>query len=184
MSRVSPPRKKKKIQKQALLRATTSVCANFLSILQGKPTFSILYTCFYKTPTSICLFYYLFYLNNYFSHFYYFISNTLSPLTRLSLFPSETLIQAWRETLLFETPIQAPILADPSTDTCQSTSANPPQASIGHKRRSAISADLQASIHSLCLYWCVHVWVCLVFWCLWLILLLILWLFFIFVVDF
>ena len=97
MSRVSPPRKKKKIQKQALLRATASISANFLSILQEKPTFSILHNHFYKTPTPVCLFYHLFYLNNHFSHFYYFISNTLSPLTRLSLFPFETPIQAWQK---------------------------------------------------------------------------------------
>ena len=38
--------------------------------MQENPTFSILHTHFYKKkPTSICLFYHLFYLNNYFSHF-------------------------------------------------------------------------------------------------------------------
>ena len=41
-----------------------------MSILQEKPTFFILHTHFYKIPTSICLFYHLFYLNNYFSHFF------------------------------------------------------------------------------------------------------------------
>ena len=34
---------------------------------------------------------------------------------------------------------------------------------------SPIHSLIQASIHSLCLCWCVRVWVCLVLWCLWLI---------------
>ena len=38
-----------------------------------------------------------------------------------------------------------------------------------HKRQSVTSTDLQVPIHSFCLCWCVHVWVCLVLWCLWLI---------------
>ena len=42
----------------------------FLSILQKKHTFSIFHTYFYKTPTSICLFYTLFYLNNIFLTFF------------------------------------------------------------------------------------------------------------------
>ena len=43
-----------------------------------KHIFSILHTYFYKTPTSIYLFYNLFYLNNHFlTFFYYFISNSL-----------------------------------------------------------------------------------------------------------
>ena len=50
-----------------------------MSILQEKPTFFILHTHFYKIPTSICLFYHLFYLNNYFSHF--FILFPTSPTT-------------------------------------------------------------------------------------------------------
>ena len=43
---------------------------NFLSILQKKHTFSIFHTHFYKTPTSICLFYTVFYLNNIFLTFF------------------------------------------------------------------------------------------------------------------
>ena len=41
-------------------------------------------------------------------------------------------------------------------------------------------ADLprRTPIHSLCLRWCVRVWVCLVLWCFWVILMLILWLIF------
>ena len=55
--------------------------------------FSILHIHFYKILTSVCLFYHLFYLNNNFPHFYsYFISNSLSPLMRLSPFPYETLL--------------------------------------------------------------------------------------------
>ena len=66
-----------------LLRATASVCANFLSILQEKPTFSILHTNFYKTPTSVCLFYHIFYLNNHFLTFF-IISHWSHHLTKLS----------------------------------------------------------------------------------------------------
>ena len=78
-------------------------------------------------------------------------------------------------------PIQAPILANPQAPICHKrrsvTSADPPQTPIHHKRWSATSINPpQVSIHSLCLYWCVRVWVCLVLWRLWLILLLILWL--------
>ena len=42
----------------------------FLSILQKNHTFSILHTHFYKTTTSVCLFYTLFYLNNTFSPYW------------------------------------------------------------------------------------------------------------------
>ena len=66
---------------QEYLRATISVRANFLYILQKKHTFFILHTHFYKTSTSICLFYFLFYLNNHFSHFFllYFTGPTTLP---------------------------------------------------------------------------------------------------------
>ena len=127
------------------LRATALVRAKFLSIFQKKtkkPTFSILHTHFYKTFTSVCLFYHLFYLNNHFSHFLYifflFISNSLSLVTRHYLkLLSETPIQAWRKELrskhnkkFFSLKLQSK-----------------PQCSPIHKRRSAISADLQALIH-------------------------------------
>ena len=50
--------------------------------------FSILYTHFYKTPTSVHLFYHLFYLNNHFLTFLFIIlSQTLSLHFRASLFP-------------------------------------------------------------------------------------------------
>ena len=58
------------------VRETTSVCANFLSILQDKPIFSILHIHFYKTLTSVCLIYYLFYLNNHISLIFYYIQQT------------------------------------------------------------------------------------------------------------
>ena len=60
---------------------------NFPSILHKKLFFSILHTHFYKTPTSVYLFYPLFYLNNHFSHFFIIIlSQTLSLNSRDSLF--------------------------------------------------------------------------------------------------
>ena len=65
------------------LRATASIRANFLSILQENHTFSILHTNFYKTPTSVCLFYTIFYLNNTFSSLF-FISHRFHHLTKLS----------------------------------------------------------------------------------------------------
>ena len=103
------------------LRATTSICANFLSILQENPTFSILYTYFYKTLISVYLFYHLFYLNNHFLTFflYYFIPNSLSPLTRLSPFPLKLFslkllsITVTRWSKHQDSPIQAPILTKP-----------------------------------------------------------------------
>ena len=51
----------------------------FLSILQKNPTFSILHTYFYKTPTSVCLFYTLFYLNNILLTFFYYFTATHGP---------------------------------------------------------------------------------------------------------
>ena len=116
--------------------------------------FSILHTHFYKTHTSVCLFYHLFYLNNLFPHFfYYFISNSLS----LSI--HETL-SIPTETLLFETPlhhghslIQAPRLADPHapilTDPQASIQAlilTNPQAPICHKWRSTSVNPLSLSL--------------------------------------
>ena len=74
------------------LRASTSVRVLYTPIFTLKTYFSILHTHFYKTPTSIHLFYHLFYLNNHFLTFLIIIlSQTLSlhfraflsPLTRL-----------------------------------------------------------------------------------------------------
>ena len=59
------------------LRAFASVDVKFLSILNKKYIFPILHAHFYRIPTSICLYYYLFYLNNIFLTFYYYLS-TLS----------------------------------------------------------------------------------------------------------
>ena len=44
----------------------------FLLFCTKKSTFSILYTHFYKTPTSVCLFYTFFYLNNIILTFFYY----------------------------------------------------------------------------------------------------------------
>ena len=91
---------------------------------------------------------------------------------------SELLIQAG-STAPRRTPIQArreerrSMHSDPSTPIrhkCRSTlSVSDPSTA----RRTPIQAlrskhaDLpQVPIHSLCLRWCVHVWVCLVLWCL------------------
>ena len=60
------------------VRETASVRANFLSILQEIPIFSILHIHFYKTLTSVCLIYYLFYLNNHIS-LIFIISNKQIP---------------------------------------------------------------------------------------------------------
>ena len=46
--------------------------------MQEKPTFSILHIYFYKTHTSVCLFYHLFYLNN---HFFFFLLFLTGPTT-------------------------------------------------------------------------------------------------------
>ena len=60
-----------------------------LSILQKKKKkklFSILHTHFYKTLTSVCLFYHLFYLKKYFPHFFLlFIISPFLTLLKLSL---------------------------------------------------------------------------------------------------
>ena len=97
------------------VRATASISAKFLSILQKiNLLFSILHINFYKTFTSVCLFYHLFYLNNHFPHFYYyFISNSLSLHSRDSL----------HSHLKLFSPSQS--FADPSTDTHRSTSVDP-----------------------------------------------------------
>ena len=75
------------------LRAIALVNAKFLSILppkKKKNAFSILQTHFYKTLTSVCLFYHLFYLNNYFPHFFIlFISTCPKPAHKLTSLPSE-----------------------------------------------------------------------------------------------
>ena len=66
-----------------------------LSILEkNKKTFSILHTHFYKTPTSVCLFYHLFYLNNNISLIFYYIKQTtthMAPPTYFFLFLMPTL---------------------------------------------------------------------------------------------
>ena len=60
-------------------RVSASVDANFPSILHKKLTFSILHTHFYKTLTSVCLFYTFFYLNNIFLTFFYYFTTTHGP---------------------------------------------------------------------------------------------------------
>ena len=75
--------------------------------------FSILHTHFYKTPTSVCLFYHLFYLNNHFPHFFliFYLKLSLSTHKTLSI-PTETLLS---KTPLhhIHSPIQALILTEP-----------------------------------------------------------------------
>ena len=56
----------------------------FCLFCKKKLTFSILHAHFYKTPTSVCLFYHLFYLNNHFSHFFFIIFHWSHHLTKLS----------------------------------------------------------------------------------------------------
>ena len=60
-------------------RVSASVDANFPSILHKKLTFPILHTHFYKTLTSVCLFYTFFYLNNIFLTFFYYFTTTHGP---------------------------------------------------------------------------------------------------------
>ena len=62
------------------IRASTDVDANLSYILHKKTIFFILYTYFYKTPTSVHLLYTIFYINNIFIFFFNII---LSPF----LFP-------------------------------------------------------------------------------------------------
>ena len=56
---------------------------NFCLFCKKNLLFPILHTHFYKTPTSVCLLYHLFYLNNHFPHFFiiYLNSLSLSPFT-------------------------------------------------------------------------------------------------------
>ena len=77
--------------KHITVRAIALMNVKFLSILQKIHTLSILHTQFYKTPTLVCLFYYLFYLNNHFSHFFYYSS-------QLPFNPSENSLSlhSWR----------------------------------------------------------------------------------------
>ena len=65
------------------LKATASVVQSFLFILHGKLTLFILHIHFYKTLTSVSLFYHLFYLNNYFSHFIYYFPPVPPPYQTL-----------------------------------------------------------------------------------------------------
>ena len=114
-----------------LLRATTSVNAKFLSILQKKPTFSILHTHFYKTPTAICLFYHLFYLNNHFPHFfYYYLSQFSLSLSPFMVWNSLSPFPIWNSLSPFTVTSN-----DPSTNPPRLKLANP-QAPIRHKHRS------------------------------------------------
>ena len=48
-------------------------------VLKKNMFFSILHTHFYKTPTSVCLFYTLFYLNNILLTFFYYFTATHGP---------------------------------------------------------------------------------------------------------
>ena len=149
----------------SIVRVTASVRANFRSILQEKPIFSFLHTNFYKTPTSVCLFYHLFYLKNHFPHFfYYFISNSLSPLTWLSI-PTETLLSK-TPLLHSRSPIQPSILADPQVP-IQASIPVDSQALVCHKRWSTLCVFVGVSVRGC-------VWFFFFFWCGW---------FFIFVVD-
>ena len=151
----------------SIVRVTASVRANFRSILQEKPIFSFLHTNFYKTPISVCLFYHLFYLKNHFPHFfYYFILNSLSPLTRLSI-PTETLLS---KTPLHHSrsPIQPSILADPQVP-IQASIPVDSQALVCHKRWSTLCVFVGVSMRG-----CVWFFFFFFFWCGW---------FFIFVVD-
>ena len=100
----------------------------FCLFCKKKLTFSILHAHFYKTPTSVCLFYHLFYLNNHFPHFFliFYLKLSLSTHKTLSI-PTET--------LLFKTPlhhIHSPIQALILTE---------PQASI-YKRWSTLSISI------------------------------------------
>ena len=51
-----------------------------------KHTFSILHTHFYKTPTSVYLFYHLFYLNNNISLIFYYIKQTTTHMAPSTFF--------------------------------------------------------------------------------------------------
>ena len=133
--------------------------------------FSILHTHFYKTPTSVCPFYYLFYLNNHFPHFfYYFISNSLSPLTRLSPFPLKLLslkllsITITRQSKYRYSPIHKRRSKHRDWPIHKRRSKH--RYLPIHKCRSATSTNLQAPILSLYFCWCIHAWVCLILWCL------------------
>ena len=70
----------------AIIRATAPVCAKFLSILQKKHIFSILHIHYYKTPTLVYLFYYLFYLNNNISLIFYYIKQTITHMAPPTFF--------------------------------------------------------------------------------------------------
>ena len=130
---------------------------NFYLFCKRKSIFSILHTHIYKTLTSVYLFYHLFYLNNHFPHFFLllFISNSFSPLTVISNSLSIPHLK----------------LFSPFTVTHRSRR----RSTMVETHRSINTDPPQVLIHSLCLCWCVYVWVCLILWCLWLILILCLW---------
>ena len=56
-------------------------CIIFVYFAKKKILFSILHTYFYKTPTSVCLFYTLFYLNNMFPPFFNYFTPAHGPPT-------------------------------------------------------------------------------------------------------
>ena len=67
----------------------------FLLFCTKKHIFSILHTYFYKTPTSVCLFYTFFYLNNIILTFFYYLQ-LLTPPTL-----THTLAHIWSLSLSF-----------------------------------------------------------------------------------
>ena len=114
-----------------------------------KHIFSILHIYFYKTPTSIYLFYNLFYLNNHFLTFFIILSQTLSLHSQDSLY-SHMKIQSKHGGKNF----------DPSTVRNSSLKLR------SKHRYSPIHKRWFASANSFF----VSLLVCLVLWCLWLIL--------------
>ena len=66
--------------------ATAPICAKFLTILQEKHTFSILYIHYYKTLTLVYLFYHLFYLNNNIFLIFYYIKQTTTHMAPPTFF--------------------------------------------------------------------------------------------------
>ena len=71
-------------------------CKFFFYFAQKKPIFSILHTHFYKTPTSVYLFYTFFYLNNIILTFLLLFTTTLTPPTL-----THTLAHIWSLSLSF-----------------------------------------------------------------------------------
>ena len=145
-----------------VLRATTSIYAKFLSILQKKNLLFLFYTPIFTTHTSVCPFYYLFYLNNNFPHFLLlFISNSLSLYSQLSqslsilhmkiLSPFTVNCRSKHRSTIVETCLftrQALIChkhQSTMVETCRSTSTNSPHAPI-YKRQSTLSVSVGAYV--------------------------------------